>query len=423
MEIDANNKYQAISVSRLEIGMYVAELDRPWKETPFQYKGFEILSMSEIDLLQQHCDTVFVDPGHVSTLGTNRQRVVVRESAAAQIEAQRLRLLGQLTDSDAHDYSDTRRPKQDAKAATKAFNHARAATERLFHAISTGKPVEAPHCRGVVEPLVKCTLANPDAMAWLTFINKSDPQRHDRRISTAVWASIFARYLGMTPPAVLDVATGGLLLDIGFTRIASSLQTHDGLFAGRERLAMQSHVRLGFEMLGRIPGITDRIFQMQRQHHERIDGSGYPRQLKGEAIGAYGSMAAIVDCYDAMITDTPYRPALSSAAAITELNSLVDTHFPRLHVQCFVQSLGMFPSGSIVQLNTGEVAIVIEQDSRHRLRPVVLVVCNDAQERLEKPYKMKLVSMNRDANDENSIWIDRGHPTGTYGIHPQRYFE
>lgn len=423
MEINATNKFQAVSVGRLEVGMYVVELDVPWRETPFQYEGFEILSISEIEVLQRHCSMVFIDPNFVSTVATERSRVIARESASALVESERLRLLSLLSEHAPHAYSSSRKSRNGAAEATEAFNFARTATERLFSAISSGKPVEARHCRGVVEPLVKCTLDNPDVMARLTFINKHEPQRHDRRISTAVWASIYARYLGLAPPTVLDVASGALLLDLGFNKIAPALRDHDGHFVERERLAMQSHVKLGYEMLGKIANITERVRHMQREHHERLDGSGYPRRLRADAISAWGSFAGIVDCYDAMISDTPYRSAMSSAAAITELSKLADSHFPRLHLQCFVQSLGMFPSGSIVELNTGEIAIVMEQDERHRLRPIVLIVCTEKKVMVERPYKVRLSTLERSAGHDAAVWIDRGHPVGTYGVYPQRFFE
>lgn len=404
--------------------MFVAKLDCSWKNTPFHYQGFEILSESEIEILQRHCKTVYIDPTRVGTVRTlGRHPVVNMDAASTVIEAERQRLFRALSRNEQQDYPPPRKTRKTAREAIATFNDAREATQKLLDAIVADKGVRARHCRGVVEPIVKAVLNNPDTMAWLTFINKSKPRRHDRRISTAIWASIFGRYLGLSLPALVDTACGALLLDIGFLKIAGSLREHEGKFAQRERLAMQSHVRLGEDMLARIPDLPERVLQMQAQHHERLDGSGYPRRLAAEQITPFGSLAALVDCYDAMISDTAYRPALSSADAIKELQKLADKHFPALQVECFVQALGMFPSGSLVELSSGEIAIVVEQDKRHRLRPEVFVVTDEEKNPISRPYRVRLATKSQDARTADALWIDRGHPTGSYGISAKTYFD
>ena len=123
-----------------------------------------------------------------------------------------------------------------------------------------------------------------------------------------------------------------------------------------------------------------------------------------------------------MITDTPYRPALSSADAITELKRLSGSYFAQSAVEQFVQALGMFPSGSIVELNTGEVAIVAEQDPTRRLRPRLLIVRDAGKEPLASPRMVNLGALSADAGSEKALWIVAGHPIGTFGIDPHSYF-
>ncbi len=382
--------------------MFVAELDWPWSETPFHFQGFEILSDSEIELLGRHCKTVYVDSSFTSSTVIARNASAIRmiksgelggASAATQaVDAQRLNLLAQLTGKAPHAYEPTSKLKREAKKAIAAFEHARSANEKLHRAIRKNRGVEAKHCRGVIEPIVQSVIRNPDAMVWLTFLYKSDAQPNDRQISNAVWCAIFGRYLGLQPAMLLDFASGALLLDIGLMKIAASLKSAQGEYAKRQKLAMQSHVRIGLEILEHMPGISNRVREMLAQHHERVDGSGYPLGLKRESISAYGAIAAVIDSYDAMITEGPYRAAISSADAIRELKRLADTHFVRSVVEQFVQALGMFPSGSIVELNTGEVAIVAEQDPAHRLRPRLLVVRSQDKEPVASPKVVNLAS-------------------------------
>lgn len=421
MDFGEKSRYQMVNVSRLELGMYVAELDRPWAETPFKYEGFEILTVAEIEMLQTHCKVVYIDPAHVSSSITARARLLASESTARVVETQRDRLHDLLSDFDPYDYK--KQKHNDAvKRTAEAFNHARAKLIVLLQALSRGRRVEAGHCRGVVEPLVKCILDDPDSVAWMTMINKADPEPNDRNISTAVWAAIFARYLRLAPPIVLDIASGGLLLDVGFSRLSASVREHEGVFEDRMRLAMRSHVKLGNEMLDRMIGITPRVRQMQREHHERIDGSGYPRRLSGDNVTHYGSFAGLVDSYDAMLSKTAYRPALSSAEAMSELNKMSGLQFPRLHVECFIQAMGTFPDGSIVELNTGEIAIVLSQDHDHRLRPEVLIVRDENKKPMDRPYKLNLGAVSARSGDQNAVWIAQGLTTGSHEVYPRDFF-
>lgn len=431
MEIDAKQKLVPMSVQRLQVGMYVAQLDRPWSETPFHFQGFEILSNSEIELLERFCKTVYIDSGFVSASSTARlkldasarRKALPDEHVTTQaVNAQRLRLLAGITPAPPYEYPASTRLKRESKHAVTAFDDARRKCAKLHDALRRGKPVEARHCRGVVEGIAKSVMRNPDAMAWLTFLQKSDPQPHDRSVSSAVWCAIFARYIGLQPSLLLDMASGALLMDIGMMKIASSLKALQSKYETRQKLAMQSHVRIGHDILETIPGTSTRVFEMLSQHHERFDGTGYPLGLQASEISAAGAIGAVVDSYDAMISDTGHRPALSSSDAIGELKRLAGSQFSALVVEQFVQALGMFPSGSLVELNTGEVAIVAEQDPLHRLRPNLLIVLNAKKDPLSSPKRLHLVGKSRESSNDRAVWITHGLPTGSYGIDAATYF-
>ncbi len=433
MEIDAKQKLVPVSVQRLQIGMFVAELDRPWSDTPFHFQGFEILSNSEIELLERHCKTVFIDPKYVSASSTARHKLdasarrkglsLSDDHVTTQaVNAQRLRLLAGITSAAPYDYPTKTKMKRESKHAIEAFDQARIKCEKLHKAIRRGKPVHAKHCRGVVEDIAKSVMRNPDALAWLTFLRKSEPQPNDRSVSSAVWCAIFARHLGLAPNVLLDMASGALLMDIGMMKVATTLKSMQGTYERRQKLAMQSHVRIGLEVLESIDGVSKHVFEMLSQHHERFDGKGYPLGLSASNISAAGAMAAVIDSYDAMISDTGHRPALSSSDAISELKRLSGSQFSALVVEQFVQALGMFPSGSLVELNTGEVAIVAEQDPNHRLRPHLLIVRDAQKDPMHSPKRLNLAGISRESGNDKAKWVTRGLPTGSYGIDPASYF-
>lgn len=410
--------------------MYVAELDRPWHETPFPFQGFEVKSAGQIDALARHCNTVFVDPHHVSAAVTGRAKInangdpslIDAPSATAALEAGRVRLMAMLGNGPVHEYGKPSNLKKESARAVEAFDESRRRYGLLVDALRAAKPVRGAHCRNVVEPIAVSVMRNPDALSWLSFVYKGDPQPNDRSLTTAVWASVLARYLKLSPNLLLDMASGAMLLDIGLMKVPSSVRNHPGRYDARQRMAMQTHVRLGEQYLRDMVEITPRVREMLRQHHERQDGSGYPRGLEAEAIGPFGAFAAVVDSYDAMITDAPHRPSLSSADAIGRLKRLAPKRLSELIVEQFVQAMGMFPSGSLIELNTGEVAIVSAQDEKHRLRPRLLVVTDGEKNALRSAKRLALADVRAAGPDPSARWIKRGLPTGSYGIDPHQYF-
>ncbi|MEO0575572.1 MAG: HD domain-containing phosphohydrolase [Pseudomonadota bacterium] len=427
MDSEAKPTLQAVSVSRLRVGMYVAELDRPWRETPFKFQGFEILSSSEIELLDRYCDSVFVDPGFVSTVARSGRRggdpEPVGTDSTNVIDAQSLRLRSLLGQQDAHDYSEQVSISRERPQAVEAYHYAQEGLAKFDKALRQGKQPEARHVRGLVQPIIQSVARNPDALVWHTCLKKASPEPGGRRVGTAVWIAVLGRHLGLAPPLLLDLTSGGLLLDIGMSRMDRSLMDTTVSFDSRQHLAVRGHVQLGLDLIERIPGVTDAVTMMVAEHHERLDGSGYPHRLTRAQISAQGAMAAVADAFDAMISPRPHSAARSTADAIGELNRMSGEIFASLVVEQFVQALGLFPCGSIVELNTGEIAVVAEQDARHRLRPLLSVVTDAQQEFLPTARKLNLAHFSAEAAARQAVWIVAGHPPGAVGADLHRYFD
>ncbi len=170
------------------------------------------------------------------------------------------------------------------------------------------------------------------------------------------------------------------------------------------------------------PGINDAILDMIASHHERHDGSGYPHGLSGGDIPVFGRIAGLVDCYDAMISRRVYADARSSYDAVRELNLQSGTGFQREMVEQFVQALGMFPTGRIVEMNTGEVGIVVEQNRVRRLRPKVMVLLDAQQQPVSSHRVLDLKGLPSDEQKDSARWIVKGHEPGAFGIDPKDYF-
>ncbi|MEM9171090.1 MAG: DUF3391 domain-containing protein [Pseudomonadota bacterium] len=430
MDKKTNKPYQPVPVSELEIGMFVAKLDRPWSDTPFRFEGFEILSNSEIELLADHCDFVYVDASFTSTSSTARHAarrrrgddVGTSSESLELLSLQRVHLAQALSQDAPHEYQTPVKIRQEAPQAREAFAHAREGTQTLMQALKARRAVEARHVRGIMEPVLHSIARNPDPMVWLANQAKAQSGTVDRQVGTAIWLAVMGRYLELSPPLLLDIAAGGLLLDLGMTRMAASLRDVSRSYSGKQRVAVRAHVRLGLELLDGITGVTERVRLMVAQHQERMDGSGYPAGLAKDEISMFGAVAAVADCYDAMISELPYSPARSTGDAITELNRLSGETFSGLVVEQFVQALGWFPCGSIVELNTGDIAVVAAQNPEHRLRPHLLVVAGKDRQRLPSAKSLKLSQFETDQSRDDAIWIVKSFPFGSLAFDIHQYF-
>lgn len=431
----------------LEKGMFVALLDRPWLETPFILQGFEIREESEIGLLRKFCNHVYVD---LKRSAVPEKRIMEAHSVAGQSRdpfagnpqqkmngARRLsvaqRLLrvfsrldptGRLAErlSGTKRYENSVSTREEAPEAAHAYSLAVDMMNEVVQDLRDGGGIQVEKVKNAVDPLIDSVLRNQDAMAWLVTLRKRDDYAYHHSIATSVWAQILGRHLGFDRRGLQALAMGGILLDVGKFAIPGSITEKDGPLTEEEAEIMQSHVDYGVRLAKKTPGISDEVIEMIRSHHERHDGSGYPAGTAGSDIPVYGRIAGLVDCYDAMISRRPWAEPKSSYDAVRELNLMAGNGFQRELVEQFVLSLGMFPTGTIVELNTGEVGIVIEQNRVRRLRPKILLVLNAQHEPLSTNKIADLKKLPSDENHRRSRWIVKGHETGAFGLDPEDYF-
>ena len=385
-------KRSKISTANLQRGMFVAQLDRPWLETPFLFQGFEIREDGELKLLRQFCTHVYIDIGRCSlpkekvlkalqrtdhekaltvepprrrpaTLGGRIMRMVTRLDPTGVVAA---RLGGQ------RHYRNSVPTRKEASQAIRAYDAAvLVMQEVLFHLHeSKGKgAVKVEKLQLAVRPLIASILRNQDAMAWLVYLRRGDDYTYHHSVASASWAVILGRHLGFDRASLETLAIGGLLLDVGKIRLPVTLTARPGKLTTHEFAAMQKHVSFSLDAVKLTPGINADALAMIESHHERHDGSGYPRGLRGAEIPVFARIGGLVDCYDAMISQRPWAAPKSPYDAIRELNAMAGVQFQKEMVEQFVQALGMFPTGTVVELSTGEVGIVVEQNPIRRLRP------------------------------------------------------
>jgi HD-GYP domain-containing protein (c-di-GMP phosphodiesterase class II) len=434
-----------VATADLERGMYVSQLDRPWLETPFLFQGFEIQDDKDLRQLRQFCQHVYVD---VSRSAVAEARVVgVREKTAKysssldtpanrRVHAKppsvwwrvfdavaRLDRTGKLAARfHTRQYRNAVPTRVEARQATVAYDTAATVMNEVLGQLRNGDGLDAAKVKVAIAPMIDSVMRNQDAMAWLVQLRKRDAYTYHHSLASSVWAVILGRHLGFDRTGLDTLAMGGLLLDLGKAQIPAEILQKPGPLEDIERRIVEKHVAVGAKLVRTTPGVNADVIAMIEGHHERHDGSGYPKGLAGADIPVFGRIAGLIDSFDAMTTKRPYAPAKSAYDAIRELNGLAGTAFQRELVEQFVQALGMFPSGSLVELNTGEVAIVIEQNRIRRLRPKVMLVLDASKRPRASHETLDLRKVPDGATEPNARWIVSGLEPGAYGLDPRDYF-
>ena len=424
-----------LSVDQLEIGMYVARLDRPWLETPFLFQGFYIRDGDEINELQKHCKNVFVNQetvpqttavdGPATTKQSNG-----RQGASPKKKRFSLRSLFRTGESPSSDdfeqtnviYSETTTLKGELHAASSVQKQAIDTVAGVMQNLRNSGELEIGALESTVTPMVDSVLRNSAALACLMRMQKKDDYLYQHSLASAVWATILGRQIGLNRSDLDVLALGAMLLDVGKTQIPIEILTKPGRLDDKEKAVMRRHVQFGLDILDKAGDVDSRVLDMVANHHERYNGTGYPSGVSGNAVPVFGRIAGIVDTYDAMITSRPYAKLLSSYDALRKLRVLADVEFQAEIVDQFTRAIGAFPTGTLVELNTGEVGIVTRQNRIRRLRPEVMVIMDADKQAFEE---FRIIDLNEEKvteQGEQSLWIECGLPPGMHGIDPIEYY-
>lgn len=413
-----------ISVQQLRTGLYVSNLDRSWTETPFLFQGFVIETDEEISQLKSLCKRVHVEV----TMEEARELVAQEKKSSAKAPPKPDQFAELALDPSALlqrvPPKDTVALRTELGNAQQTLSLARETVGRLFDKLRRGGGLDVPNLDTVVDSMVDSVMRNRDAMALLAHLKSKDDYLYRHSLATSVWALALGRHMGLDKDALKVLGVGAMLLDIGKTKLS------DEMLRGKDKLAeadwelMREHVTHGVEQLRATGGVDPQIVRMVLTHHERHDGSGYPSGLAGNDIPLIGRIAAIVDSYDAMTADRAYAKARSTFDAIRELKRMAGTAYSPELVELFIQAVGVFPTGSLVELNTGEVGIVVGQNRFRRLRPELMIVVGPDKQALDDYRMLDLQTCpeNNVADNQQAVWITRGHEAGAFGIDPTEHF-
>jgi HD-GYP domain-containing protein (c-di-GMP phosphodiesterase class II) len=347
-------------VSELRFGMYIAELDRPWTDTPFMFQGFMLSTQQQLDALRKYCSTVFVDI----------ERSTAPEPPPARVA-----------------YPERSPVEQEIGPAKTAYTNSRVLMRDVLSAVRIGRTLDAERLKSAVTSMTESVLRNPDALLLFGQLREKGEYTESHALDVSIYMITFGRFLQLEPGQIEFLGYLGLLQDVGKVRLPKELLEKRGRLSIEEFERAKLHVNYSVEILRATPGLPGDLARVAALHHERHDGSGYPKGLRGNEIGMIGSIAAIVDTFDALTVKRPYADPVSPSAAISMLYKWRGVFFDAHLVEQFIRCIGIFPVGSLVELNTGEVGVVIAQNLTKRLLPRVMVI-RDAQGNPTMPHKM-----------------------------------
>jgi HD-GYP domain-containing protein (c-di-GMP phosphodiesterase class II) len=364
-----------VTVGELQFGMFVAELDRPWTETPFMFQGFHLRTDKQLEALKKFCKHVFID--------IERTEKPDPRPPAAQFE-----IRGKTK------YAEQVKVEVEYQQATTVYAKSALKVEELLKPVAKpGGVLEAKDVKESVTQLTDSVVRNPDAMLLVTRLREKSAAAHARALQVSIYMIVFGRFLELAREELELLGMVGLLQDVGKTRLPASIMEKDTTLTPEEAEIFRTHVQLGAEILKATPGMPPRLLELAILHHERQDGTGYPKGLKGEQIGLYGSIAAIADAFDILTAQRPKGQPLSPSAALSYLYKERGTGYHSDLVEQFIQCVGVFPVGAVVELNSAEVGLVITQNLVRRLKPRVMIVL-DAKGAPMRPHK--ILDLDRD---------------------------
>ena len=394
-----------IGIMELRVGMFVCRLDRPWEGTPFPLQGVEVRSDEDIRALSELCQFVYID--------AHREVVDTRALALTRASLSASRFKTGIIHKDKANVVD------EVPRAHKALENASQMVDRIYSDIASGRELSVEYVEQAVRPLVASVLRNADAFLYVEGLRRHDSYSYSHSISCSALAAAFGRHMGFAEETIISLAAGGLLMDVGKTQLPEGLLQYKGSLSADAVAVVRSHVAHGLAILGR-SSITDPdVVDIVSTHHERHDGSGYPAGMTGTDIPIAGRMLGIIDTYDAMSSVRPYRPAISRHQALQHMYAARGTLYQPELVEQFQVCLGVYPTGSLVELNSGEVAVVMAQNQVRRLRPKVLVLSTPAKQALTD---FRIFDLMEQAEQTSVVEIARSLATGEFAIDVTEHF-
>lgn len=375
-----------IATSELRIGMFIHDLDCGWMEHPFLKNKFKVDNGQIVQkIASAGIRHVYIDTAQGKDLESAPTLQEVNQGLQQQLEE----AVEDVTADQPVSVAEER------DRAQRLFREATSVIRNLMEDTRVGKQVEIASMDPLAEKMVQSAFRNHHALTGISRIKTKDEYTFMHCVSVAGLMISFAQEQGLAEETIHQVAIGGLIHDIGKTLVPQEVLNKPGRLEPEEFEIMKTHVTHSRDILQETTNVSDVAMDVSVLHHERMDGTGYPLGLNGKEISLIGRMSAIVDVYDALTSVRVYKDAWEPTLALKKLMEWSPAHFDQGLVQHFIKCLGIYPVGSLVQLDSGLVGIVMEL-GEDMLRPQLKIIYNAKKKRYEKIRDMDLTKAEND---------------------------
>jgi putative nucleotidyltransferase with HDIG domain len=371
-----------VRVEYLKPGIFVHDFNAGWLHHPFLRNKIKIDTDEEVEtLLQYGIREVYID----TDKGLDIDNAPTQQEVAAEIQTEIHKVPAPVG-------KERRRPlREEIARAKRLITEAKNTTRHLMDDVKLGKQIDVRHVESIVEKMTHSVLNNKDALTSLVRIKQKDEYTYMHSLAVSALCISFAQHLGHNAQEIKCIGVGGLLHDFGKVKIPLEILTKPGPLSEQEFQVMKKHVDEGQRILRQQTShIDESSICVASQHHERLDGSGYPEGLRGDQISLFGQMAAIIDIYDALTAERCYKGSLPPTAALRKLFEWSNGYLNRQLVEQFIAHVGIYPIGTLVRLRSGRVGVVVDHGEKGLLYPVVRVLFDTKRVRLLRPFNLDL---------------------------------
>lgn len=373
-----------IHINELSLGMTVLKADKSWLNLPFF--NSPIIEDESIDILKSFkVEYLYIDANASIVTDTNADTNNDEVSDTNEFESSIDKVL---EDIDISNYTTTLVELAEAK---EMFEKAKAVTKSLYQEVKLGKALDTAPAKNLIQGISSRFFKKPHVLTSMTRLKSYDDYTFIHSVNVSILCIALGKQIGLDGYGMQSLGIGGLLLDIGKMKIPDSIINKPGKLTEDEYKTIQKHPEYGFHLLEHDSNINQEAHDVILQHHERADGSGYPYGLKDSQISKFGRIASIVDVYDAITSDRVYHASRMPQEAIKIIYGLSGCHFNTSFVKFFIDVVGIYPVGTCTALNTGELAIIFEKNSKDPTRPKVIIVTDTAKKSIT-PYIFDLSS-------------------------------
>lgn len=354
--------FKKISAQQLRLGMYVHEFCGSWMEHPFWRSKFLLRTEADLQrVVQSGIKELWIDPSKGCDVEGGVSQAEVREEVERELEFAASMPMP----------LDTVESTQAAFAkATALYRSAKPKIASMFNEARLGRAVDAGSCLPLVDEISESVMRNPGALISVVRLKQRDDYTYMHSVAVCALMVALGRALGLEGESLRQIGLAGMLHDIGKVAMPLEVLNKPGKLTDEEFTLMKSHAERGHAMLMEGGGVGPLVLDVCLHHHEKVDGSGYPHGLSGENISLFAKMGAVCDVYDAVTSVRPYKNGWDPGEALRKMAQWKG-HFDTRIFQAFVKTVGIYPTGSLVRLQSGRLAVVMEQNPAALLTPRV----------------------------------------------------